>query len=101
MSKDRLVLKAIRREPTERRPLWIMRQAGRTDPEYNQLRKKDGRPLEKLFSDVEISIKSGAKVLPLPEGNQYLGFIFAKANAPDAVEVALRKAQKCLKFEII
>tara|TARA_B100000686_G_scaffold297659_1_gene330113 strand:+ start:494 stop:1465 length:972 start_codon:yes stop_codon:yes gene_type:complete len=34
-----------------------MRQAGRTDPEYNQLRKKDGRPLEKLFSDIETSIK--------------------------------------------
>tara|TARA_B100000579_G_scaffold21253_1_gene14954 strand:+ start:1194 stop:2159 length:966 start_codon:yes stop_codon:yes gene_type:complete len=34
-----------------------MRQAGRTDPEYSMLRKIDGRPLEKIFSDAETSIK--------------------------------------------
>ncbi|MBC8258418.1 MAG: uroporphyrinogen decarboxylase family protein [SAR324 cluster bacterium] len=38
-------------------PVWLMRQAGRTDPEYNQLRKNDGRSLEKLFADPEIAIK--------------------------------------------
>ena len=38
MSKDRLILRTIRREPTERRPLWIMRQAGRYLPEYRKLR---------------------------------------------------------------
>jgi uroporphyrinogen decarboxylase len=35
----------------------MMRQAGRTDPEYNQLKKNDGRALEKLFADPEIAIK--------------------------------------------
>ena len=39
MSDDRLILRAIRRERTERRPLWIMRQAGRYLPEYRELRK--------------------------------------------------------------
>ena len=39
MSSDRLILRAIRREATERRPLWIMRQAGRYLPEYRALRK--------------------------------------------------------------
>ena len=39
MSDDRLILRAIRREHTERRPLWIMRQAGRYLPEYRELRK--------------------------------------------------------------
>ena len=55
----------------------------------------------KNITDVEISIKSGAKVIPLPEGNQYLGFIFAKGNSPNAVELALREAHKCLTFEIV
>jgi len=55
LKNDRLI-RVLNHLPVDRVPVWIMRQAGRTDPEYNQIRKTDGRALEKLFSDVEISI---------------------------------------------
>ena len=35
--KNDLLLKALLREPTERTPLWIMRQAGRYLPEYREV----------------------------------------------------------------
>ena len=37
-----LLLRAIRNEPIERTPIWIMRQAGRYLPEYINLKNKAG-----------------------------------------------------------
>jgi hypothetical protein len=40
-------------------------------------------------------------LVPLPEGDSYLGFIFARGETPDAVEAALRSAHAHLRFEIV
>ena len=37
-----LFLRALLREPTPRRPIWVMRQAGRYLPEYNRTRARAG-----------------------------------------------------------
>jgi biotin carboxylase len=49
---------------------------------------------------VEITAKPGQKVVPLPEGSSYLGFIFARAADPEEVEHALRAAHSRLEFTI-
>jgi len=49
---------------------------------------------------VEITAKLQQKLVPLPEGASYLGFIFAGAEKPQEVEEALRAAHARLKFEI-
>jgi biotin carboxylase len=51
-------------------------------------------------SEVEISIRPGQRVVPLPEGDEYLGFIFAQGPSPDVVEAALREAHATLRFDI-
>lgn len=49
---------------------------------------------------VVIMIRRKQKVVPLPEGRRYLGFIFAKGERPEEVEQALRLAHEKLRFEI-
>lgn len=41
---------------------------------------------------VEITVPIGRPVQPLPEGDRYLGFVFARGAAPEEVEAALRAA---------
>ena len=53
------------------------------------------------IEDVALTAHVGQHLVPLPEGWQYLGFIFARADTPDAVEAALRDAHARLTFEIV
>ena len=49
---------------------------------------------------IEITAKYRQKLVPLPEGASYLGFIFARAVTPEAVENALRQSHARLHFLI-
>ncbi|MEZ4581889.1 MAG: hypothetical protein R3A10_09665 [Caldilineaceae bacterium] len=50
---------------------------------------------------VEITAKLHYGLTPLPEGDAYLGFIFARGDAPATVEDALRLAHRQLHFTIL
>jgi biotin carboxylase len=52
------------------------------------------------IAGLEISIAKGGRVVPLPEGDRYLGFMFAKAGTPEEVEAALRRAHARLQVEV-
>jgi len=59
--------------------------------------------LEEASAGVEeiiITATPGQRLIPLPEGSSYLGFIFARGNSPQAVEAALRHAHSGLRFDI-
>jgi biotin carboxylase len=50
--------------------------------------------------DVVITAPQGREIEPLPEGDSYLGFLFARGDRPDEVERALREAHARLKVDI-
>ena len=58
-----LLLQALRGQSTPRPPVWFMRQAGRTDPEYNRLKAESGMGLDELFRHPELA----ARISLLPQ----------------------------------
>lgn len=90
-----LFLRALRRQPTERTPLWIMRQAGRYLPEYRATREKAGgfmdlcrnadlacevtlQPLERFDLDAAILFSD---ILTIPDA-MGLGLYFTTGEGP-------------------
>ena len=52
----------------------------------------------KYIDKVDIVINQGHELIPHPEGNQYLGYIFATAETTEQVTSAVREAYAHLKF---
>jgi len=53
------------------------------------------------ITGLEITIPVGQMLVPLPEGDRYLGFLFARGETPAQVEEALRAAHALLTFQIV
>jgi biotin carboxylase len=73
-------------------------------PEAGILREVHGVDKAKAvpgIEDVQITAQRNYPLVPLPEGDAYLGFIFAAGDSPEAVEAALRAAHAELRFEIL
>jgi len=90
-----LLLRALAREPTERAPVWLMRQAGRYLPEYRATRERAGsflalmrspalatevtlQPLERFPLDAAILFSD---ILTVPDA-MGLGLYFADGEGP-------------------
>jgi biotin carboxylase len=84
----------------ERRAAGVMMipipRAGRLDG----VRGVDDAKAVPCVEDVVVSAHVGQTLVPLPEGWQYLGFIFARADTPAEVEDTLRIAHARLRFDI-
>ncbi len=94
MKNDRF-LRALRRQPVDRTPIWIMRQAGRYLPEYRQTRQRAGdflslckntelacevtlQPLARFELDAAILFSD---ILTIPDA-MGLGLYFAEGEGP-------------------
>jgi biotin carboxylase len=52
------------------------------------------------IDEVIITAKQGQRLIPLPEGSSYLGFIFARGDSAARVEAALRQSHAELRFHV-
>ena len=52
------------------------------------------------INELSIEVREGYELVPLPEGNSYLGFVFAEAPTVEQAEQALRDAHNCLNIVV-
>jgi biotin carboxylase len=67
---------------------------------YERVEGIEGASAVPGIEDAIVTAAEGQRLIPLPEGASYLGFLFARAESPDAVEAALRLAHSELRFHI-
>jgi uroporphyrinogen decarboxylase len=77
-STDKLFLKAVRRESVARRPLWIMRQAGRYLPEYREFRKQHS--FKELAGEADLAAE--VTLMPLKRYPLDAAIVFADIMSP-------------------
>jgi uroporphyrinogen decarboxylase len=81
------LLRALRREPTDYTPVWLMRQAGRYLPEYNATRQRAGSFL-KLCTDPELATE--VTLQPLQRFPLDAAILFSDIlTVPDAMGLGL------------
>ena len=78
MTGERLLLKAIRGEAVHRRPLWIMRQAGRYLPEYRELRRS--YPFKAVAQSPELAAR--VTLMPMARFRFDAAIVFADIMSP-------------------
>lgn len=72
-------------------------------PERGVLERIDGLEESRSvpgITEIEITIPLGSEIVPVPDGDRYLGFIFARADTRDAVIDALHTAHDHLTLVI-
>jgi biotin carboxylase len=52
------------------------------------------------ITGLQLTVPPGRRIRPLPEGDRYLGFLFASAETPEEVEAALREAWGLLEVVV-
>jgi len=52
------------------------------------------------ITDVQVTVAPGRHIAPVPEGDRYVGFAFARARHPEAVVRALRRARTVLEVRV-
>ena len=75
---DKLLLRALAREHVPRRPLWIMRQAGRCLPEYRAMRQNHS--FKALSGDPKLA--ADVSLLPLRRYPFDAAIVFADIMSP-------------------
>jgi uroporphyrinogen decarboxylase len=82
------LLRALRREPTEYTPIWLMRQAGRYLPEYNATRARAGSFM-RLCTDPALATE--VTLQPLARFPLDAAILFSDIlTVPDAMGLGLR-----------
>jgi biotin carboxylase len=65
-----------------------------------QVRGQDAARAVPGVTGLEITVPLGRRVEPLPEGDRYLGFLFARGDTPATVEASLRAGHAALDVDI-
>ena len=89
--KNDLFLRALLRQPVERTPIWMMRQAGRYLPEYREVRAKAGSFMQ-LCTNPELACE--VTLQPLDRFNFDAAILFSDIlTIPDAMGLGLSFAE--------